>query len=177
MSTMAATTQVYRVFIKASPQAVWDAITDPAWTGRYGWGGRAGYELEPGGAFTMLATEAAKAAAEAYGFSLPDLLIDGEVLEVDPPALLVQTWRRLMDPGTAEEGFTKLTYEIVETSPGVSRLTVTHELEGAPKVAILVAGEQPGMGGSGWAWVLSDLKSLLESGAPMVSGDWLQQEE
>lgn len=166
-------TQVHRVFIKASPQAVWDAITDPVWTARYGWGGQADYDLKPGGAYKMLAGEAAKAAAHAYGFTLPDVILDGEVLEVDPPRLLVQTWRRLMDPGTAAEGFTRLTYEILETEPGVSRLTVTHELEGAPKVAFLVAGEQPGMGGSGWGWVLSDLKTLLESGSPMVSGDWL----
>ena len=166
-------TQMYRVFIKVAPQSVWDAITEPGWTSRYGWGGRADYDLKVGGTYTMSASDAAKAAAEAHGFSLPDVLIDGEVLEVDPPRRLVQTWRRLMDPETAKEGFTRLTYDIVETSPGVSQLTVTHELEGAPKVAVLVAGEQPGMGGSGWDWVLSDLKTLLESGGPMVSGEWL----
>ena len=45
------TTQVYRVYIKATPQAMWDAITDPAWTERYGYGGRAEYEpdVRPGG--------------------------------------------------------------------------------------------------------------------------------
>ena len=172
-STMT-TTQIHRVFIKAQPQAVWDAITEPGWTSRYGWGGLATYDLSPGGAFTMSASDAAKAAAKAHGFTLPDVLLDGEVLEIEPPSRLVQTWRRLMDPETAKEGFTRLTYEILETSPGISRLTVTHELESAPKLAILVAGDDPRMGGSGWPWVLSDLKTLLESGSPMVSGDWLQ---
>ena len=169
------TTQMYRVFIKVAPQAVWDAITDPAWTRRYGWGGVAEYELAPGGSFAMRASEEAKAAAEGRGFSLPDVLLDGEVLEVDPPRRLVQTWRRLMDPETEAEGFTRLTYEIEETSPGITRLTVTHELEGAPRVAVLVAGEDPRMAGTGWDWVLSDLKTLLESGSPMVSGEWLEE--
>jgi uncharacterized protein YndB with AHSA1/START domain len=175
MSTTMTTTQVHRVFIRATPQAVWDAITDPAWTTRYGWGGRSHYELTSGGAFTVSATDEAKAAAESYGFTLPDVLIDGEVLEADPPNRLVQTWRRLMDPETAKEGFTRLTFEVLETSPGISRLTVTHELEGAPKLAILVAGDEPGMGGNGWPWVLSDLKTLLESGGPLVAGEWLER--
>ena len=41
------TTQVYRVYIKATPQAIWDAITRPEWTERYGYGGRAQFELRP----------------------------------------------------------------------------------------------------------------------------------
>ena len=49
MSTMTETTQVYRVYIKAPPQAVWDAITKPEWTERYGYGGVADYDLRPGG--------------------------------------------------------------------------------------------------------------------------------
>ena len=46
-----ATTQVYRVYIKATPEAIWDAITKPEWTERYGYGGRGEYELRPGGAY------------------------------------------------------------------------------------------------------------------------------
>ena len=45
------TTQVYRVYIKASSQAVWDAITRPEWSERYGYGGRVEYDLRPGGAY------------------------------------------------------------------------------------------------------------------------------
>ena len=69
-----------------------------------------------------------------------------------------------MDPDMAAEGFTRLTYEIEPTDYG-TRLTVTHELEHAPKLAAMVAGahEDDGAGG-GWAWVLSDLKSLIETG-------------
>jgi hypothetical protein len=74
----------------------------------------------------------------------------------------------LMDPDMAAEGFTRLTYEIEPTQYG-TRLTVTHDLESAPKLAAMVAGahEDEGAGG-GWAWVLSDLKSLLETGKPLA---------
>jgi uncharacterized protein YndB with AHSA1/START domain len=116
-----------------------------------------------------------KAGGEAMGMPVPDVVVDGEVIEADPPRRLVQTWRMLMDPGLAQEGFTKLTYEIAEGAGGISRLTVTHELEGAPNLAMLVSGgsepeEQVGAGGlGGWNWVLSDLKSLLETGAPLLT--------
>ena len=49
------TTQVYRVYIKATPEAIWDAITKPEWTERYGYGGRVEYDLRPGGAYRAFA--------------------------------------------------------------------------------------------------------------------------
>jgi hypothetical protein len=72
----------------------------------------------------------------------------------------------LMDPTTAAEPFTRLTYEIEDskTQPGVCKLTVTHELVGAPATAAMVAGTEDGAAGGGWAWILSDLKTLLETG-------------
>jgi hypothetical protein len=74
----------------------------------------------------------------------------------------------LMDPQIAAEGFTRLTHEIEVTTPGVTRLTVIHELEGAPKLAELVAGQHEAEGaGGGWNWVLSGLKSLLETDTPL----------
>jgi len=48
-----ATTQVYRVYIKASPQKIWDAITTPEWTEKYGYGGRVQYDLRPGGRWSV----------------------------------------------------------------------------------------------------------------------------
>jgi hypothetical protein len=75
----------------------------------------------------------------------------------------------VMDEGMASEGFTRLTYEISEEKGGVTRLTLVHELEGAPKLAVLMAGDMEDQGaGGGWSWVLSDLKSLLETGASMA---------
>ncbi len=168
MTEAKVTTQVYRVYIKATPQAIWDAITKPEWTERYGFGGRVEYELRPGGSYRVPTTEAMKKAGAEMGFSTPDVMVDGEVIEADPPRRLVQTWRMLMDRETEAEGFTRLTYEIEESSGGVSRLTLVHELEGAPKLAALTAGEREAEGaGGGWSWVLSDLKTLLETGESM----------
>ena len=58
----------------------------------------------------------------------------------------------------------------------MSKLTLTHELDGAPGLATLMSGGLEEMGaGGGWAWVLSDLKSLLETGDRMDGGDALNQ--
>ena len=72
---------------------------------------------------------------------VPDVIIDGEFLEVDPPRRLVQTWRMLMDATMEAEGFTRLTHEIESIDGGVTKLTVIHELENAPMLAAMVAGE------------------------------------
>jgi len=157
-------TQVYRVYIKATPEAIWDAITKPEWTQRYGYGTLADFDLRPGGAYRGRWSEEVQ---QSHG--VPELAADGEVIEADPPRRLVQTWRLLMDPELVAEGFTRLTWEIAEGQGGVSKLTVTHELENAPRLAAVVGGELEETGaGGGWAWMLSDLKSLLETGAPMA---------
>jgi uncharacterized protein YndB with AHSA1/START domain len=61
------TTQVYRVYIKATAEAIWQAITDPEWTNRYGYTGYAHYDLRPGGALEVVPNAEFKAAAEAQG--------------------------------------------------------------------------------------------------------------
>lgn len=160
------TTQVYQVYIKASPQAIWDAITLPEWTKRYGMGGVVDYELRPGGAYRAYPGEGMKRKGAELGFPVPEVAIDGEVLEADPPHRLVQTFRMLMgDEATTAEGSTRLTWEIAEARPGVSKLTVIHDLEGAPRLAAMSSGEMEDQGaGGGWPEVLSDLKTLLETG-------------
>ncbi len=154
-------TQTYQVYIKATPEAIWDAITTSEWTQRYGYGGRVDYELEPGGAYRAYATEAML----AYGAA--EVIIEGEVIEADAPRRLVQTWDALFDPQISAEAATRLTFDIEPTEGGVTKLTVTHELDGAPATAALVGGTIPNTGG-GWGYVLSDLKTLLETGAPLA---------
>ena len=150
-------TQVFRVSIKATPEAIWEAITSPEWTQRYGYGGRTELDLRPGGAYRALASDAMK----AYGG--PDVIVDGEVIEADPPRRLVQTWRPLWDPEMKAEGFKRVTWDIEPGEGGVTTLTVTHELDRAPKTAAQVSGKIPEAGG-GWNFVLTDLKMLLETG-------------
>ncbi len=152
------TVQVHRVYIKAPADRVWEAITSPEWTDRYGYGGTTDYDLRPGRPYTTMAG----VGMQRLGVDGP--VVDGEIIESDPPKRLVLTWRMVMDEGLKAEGFTRLTYEIVETD-GVSKLTVTHDLTGAPNLYELVSGalEDTGAGG-GWPWTLSDLKSLLETG-------------
>lgn len=155
-------TQVYQVYIKATPQAIWDAITKPEWSERYGYHVRNDFDLRRGGAFKAYSNEGMLAAGA------PEIAVDGEVVEADPPRKLVTTWRMVMDPDLAAEGFSRLTYEISEGQGGVSKLTVIHEVEGKPGLAAVLSGsmEHTGAGG-GWHWVLSDLKSLLETGSSM----------
>ena len=152
-------TQVYRVYIKATPQAIWDAITKPEWTDRYGYGGRADFDLRPGGTYTHYSSEAMRS------MGAPEIAVTGEVIESDPPRRLVLNWLLAMDPGSVAEGSSRLTYDIAPDKGGATRLTITHELEGKPHLQVLLSGglEDTGAGG-GWQWVLSDLKSLLETG-------------
>jgi uncharacterized protein YndB with AHSA1/START domain len=143
---------------------VWDAITKPEWTERYGYQGVADFDLRPGGR-SIVRPGAGMRAFEG----VPDVIIDGEIVEADPPRKLVQTWRMLMDPEMKDEGFTRLTHEIEAIQDGVTKLTVIHELENAPKLAFMLAGGREAEGaGGGWAWVLSDLKSVLESGRTLA---------
>ena len=162
---MTETVQVNRVYIKATPQAVWDAITKPEWTQKYGYTGLAEFDLQPGGKHRTGPTQ------ELVDAGYPSDLLEGEVLEADPPRKLKITWKLLMDPSLTGEPYTTVTYDIEETQTAGTRLTVTHDVTGAPNHAALVSGERedinagPGENaGGGWAWVLSDLKSVLETG-------------
>jgi len=161
--TTAVTTQIHRVYIKATPEAIWAAITDPDWTQKYGYGGRVIFDLSPGGKVVGYTSD------EMRATGAPDVALEGEVIEADPPRKLVMTWCLVMGPEMREEGFTRLTYDVEAMEAGSTKLTVTHELEGAPKTAQLISGawESRGAGG-GWPWILSDLKSLLETGSKLA---------
>jgi uncharacterized protein YndB with AHSA1/START domain len=162
------TTQIHRIYIHATPQAVWDAITKPEWSERYGYATPVEYELKPGGQFRAHANAGMKRFP-----GIPDVVTDGEVVESDPPRRLVQTWRMRMTPELEREGFTRLIYEIEPGRGGVTRLTVTHELGNASMIARVLAGDSESQGaGGGWSEILSGIKTLLETGRalPFQSG-------
>jgi uncharacterized protein YndB with AHSA1/START domain len=154
------TVQVHRIYIHAAPQAIWDAITKPDFTRRYGYCAPVEYELHKGGKFRVFANEGMKMHP-----GIPDVVSDGEVIECDPPRRLVQTWRMMMSPELKAEGFTKVTWEIDPGSGGVSRLTVTHDVSTAPIWGAVAAGKMEVEGaGGGWVEILSGIKTLLETG-------------
>jgi uncharacterized protein YndB with AHSA1/START domain len=164
MSTKAqagVTTQVFEIYINATAEKIWNAITTPEWNAKYGYRGAQSYDLRPGGQYKAYANPQMRA------MGLPEVIIDGEVVESTPPHKLVQTYRWLFSEETKAEGFTRVTWEIVPTDAGFTRLTVTHELEGAPGMAAAVSSKFSTHGGGGWNWILSDLKSLIETGKTM----------
>jgi uncharacterized protein YndB with AHSA1/START domain len=164
MSTKAqagVTTQVFEIYINATAEKIWNAITTPEWNAKYGYRGAQSYDLRPGGQYKAYANPQMRA------MGLPEVIIDGEVVESTPPHKLVQTYRWLFSEETKAEGFTRITWEIVPTDAGFTRLTVTHELEGAPGMAAAVSSKFSTHGGGGWNWILSDLKSLIETGKTM----------
>ena len=133
-------TQVYQVFIKASPEQIWEAITKPEFTSRYFYG--AAIETTP----------EHRLARSPDG---SDIWGDDAVLEYEPPRRLVHGWRSLYDPDLAGEEPSRVTWEIEPQDGGFCKLTVVHDsLEGAPKTAESVSGE-------GWMMVISGLKTLL----------------
>ncbi len=154
-------TRIHEIYIKAPQLQIWEAITTPEWTEKYGYGAAAEFDLRPGGAFCY------KASPQMKSFGLPDTIIDGEVFEADPPRRLVHSYRWLFSDANRAEGFTRVTWEIEPTEAGFCRLTVTHEMENAPIMAEATASKFNTRGGGGWNWILSDLKSLLETGKRM----------
>jgi uncharacterized protein YndB with AHSA1/START domain len=138
--------QQYRVYIKATPQAVWDALTKPEWSVRYGYAPLVDYDLRAGGQFRAYPNEGMKQFP-----NIPDIIIDGEVVEANAPHKLVQTWRMLMEPQLAAEGFTRLSMDIEAVRGGVTKLTITHDLTNAPIQTALYSGEWESKGaGGGW---------------------------
>jgi uncharacterized protein YndB with AHSA1/START domain len=149
--TAKAPVEVQRIFIKATPEQIWEAITSPDFTSRYFYGSQVDSTLEPGSPFVYHSPDRAT------------LWVDGEVLESDPPRRLVHTWHVLYDPELKGEAPSRVTWEIAPTEKGYCKLTVVHdEFEGAAATFKHVSGD-------GWATVLSGLKTLLETGEPLQS--------
>ncbi len=115
MTDKAQTTQVYKVYIKASPEAIWTAITSPEWSDRYGYGGRVEFNLKPGGKFVHHASDMMKS------MGMIDEMIVGEVIEADPPRRLVCTWHPLWSEESKAEKPTRVTYEIRQNRTAPAR--------------------------------------------------------
>jgi len=150
--------QVFRIYIEAPAEKVWDAITSKEFTTKYGYGGDVEYDLTPGGDYRSDTT------AEMKEMGMGDVAVTGKVLEADPPRRLVQTW---VAAWHNEE--TRLTWELTEYPGPLTGLTLTHDCTGAPNTAQDVEGTgNAEQGGGGWPWILAGMKTYLETGRPMV---------
>ncbi len=135
---------VYVTYIRTTPEQLWEAITDPAWTARYFHGTRIDLRPERG-------------AKLVYRNPDESLAVDGEVLDVEVGKRLSVSWRSLWSDALAREAASRVTFEIEAAGAQQCRLTVIHDrLEASPRTAEEV--------GQGWPWILSSLKSVLETG-------------
>lgn len=136
-------TQVHRIFIKAAPEAIWEAITKSEFTRRYFFGSSIDTTTQPGSPCVYRSTDAP--------------LVDGEVLESDPNHRFVITWRSLYHPPSGDEPASRVTWLIEPQEGGHCCLTVIHDrLDSSPNTAKNV--------GAAWMFVLSGLKTVVETG-------------
>lgn len=139
---------VFQVYIRATPEQVWDAIVKPEFTAKYFFGSHVSTSGKAGSSIRH------------YAPDRETLWSDDVIFEADPPRRLVHSWRALYDAELAAEPPSRVTWEIDAQPGGVTRLTVIHDqLEQSPKTAASVSG--------GWMFVISGLKTVLETGQPM----------
>ena len=134
--------KVFEIYIKTTPERLWDAITDNEIRAKYNFGAGVKSEWKVGSSIEMGSPKA------------DGLLGDGEVLEIDPPKRLVHTMRALWGDDVKSEGFSRVTWDIAVIGDSC-RLLVTHDQmrEGANDQLY-----------GGWPMILSGLKTWLETG-------------
>jgi len=139
--------KVYEIYIKTTPERLWEAITDAETRAKYQFGSRVTSDWAPGSRFEM------------SGPLATGPLGEGENLEVDPPRRLVQTMVALWSDDVRQEGTSRVTWEI-EPVGDSCRLTVTHDQ--------LREGANAQLYG-GWPMILSGLKTWLETGERLTT--------
>jgi uncharacterized protein YndB with AHSA1/START domain len=143
---------VYVIWIRTTPEKLWQALTDPEFTRRFWCECTQDCDWKQGSPWKLM---------------IPDGRVgdSGEVLEIDPPRRLVLSWRNEFVAGMSEEGYSRMTYTIGQNGPSV-KLTLTHEMDvPGSKLIEAVSG--------GWPMILSSLKSMLETGEPLAeSTQW-----
>ncbi|MER5856883.1 ArsR/SmtB family transcription factor [Streptomyces sp. NPDC059688] len=142
---------VYVTYIASTPEKVWEALTDADLTAAY-WGHRNVSDWRPGSRWEHVRTD---------GSGIADVV--GRVVESEPPTRLVTTWAA-PDQEEREDRHSRVTFEI-RPHEDIVRLTVVHE-------DLNDEGERSDVA-SGWPAVLSNLKSLLETGRTLPQEPWL----
>ena len=138
---------VYTVFIKASPERVWRAITDGDDTVRYYFG-------------TRVVSDWGVGAPIRYDYEDGSVAADGKVLVLDPGRSVTMTFHPRWSPEIEAEGPVRMTWAVEATDDGGSRLTVTSALVPGTRSSTEFA--------DGIAYIVSGLKTVLETGAPLA---------
>jgi len=143
---------VYQIYIRATPERLWQALVDGDLTRQYYFGCRVESDWRPGSPYRLVDDTGAA-------------LVTGENVEVDPPRRLVQTFGAPWAPEVGREGPSTVTWEIepVGDAGQTCRLTLVHD--GIDPTS--ARGKELA---AGWAQILSGLKTLLETGEPLVVG-------
>jgi uncharacterized protein YndB with AHSA1/START domain/DNA-binding transcriptional ArsR family regulator len=143
-------TFVHEIVIRASIDEVWTALTKPEFTERYYYGSRVEMpSFEPGATYRYVGNGAE--------------LLAGEILESDPPNRLVMTFNAKWDESLLDDAPSRLTWELTEMGPAVTSLKVIHDgFDTETATYQQVAG--------GWPFIVSGLKTLVETGAPLMAG-------
>jgi uncharacterized protein YndB with AHSA1/START domain len=140
--------KVFEIYIKTSPERLWEAVTDPDLRAKYSFGVRVESDWSAGSAYEAVHPRANVKISE------------GENLEVDPPRRLVQSFNALWSDDVQAEGTSRVTWEIEPIGDDSCRLTVTHDQ--------LREGASDELYG-GWPMILSGLKTLLETGEKLTT--------
>ncbi|AKP57138.1 ArsR family transcriptional regulator [Mycobacteroides abscessus subsp. abscessus] len=148
---MSQPTFVYTTYINSTPEKVWQAITDPELSGQY-WGHANVSDWQEGSRWEHRRTD---------GSGIADVV--GTVVESDPPRKLVTTWA---DPADGADAAVSTVTFLIQPYQNIVRLTVSH--------ADLADPAEYAQASGGWAAVLSNLKSFLETGAPLPTEPWTQ---
>jgi uncharacterized protein YndB with AHSA1/START domain len=135
---------VYVTYIRATPEKVWEALISPEFTPLYWFGIVHDSDWRPGSAWKMIRPNG-------------EVTESGEVLEVEKPKRLVLKWRNEFMPELRAEGYSRCTIEIEPAGEGAVKLSVLHEID--KPGSKLIGGVS-----AGWPRILSNLKSLLETG-------------
>jgi uncharacterized protein YndB with AHSA1/START domain len=138
---------IYTTYIKTTPEKLWNALTTPEFTRQYWFGVTLDTEWKAGSPWRMVHADGRITDA-------------GEIVEADPPRRLVLKWRHEMNPELKAEGYSHCTMEL-EPMDNAVKLTVTHTIECAESKLI-------GAVSGGWPRILSNLKSLLETGQAIL---------
>ena len=139
--------KVFEIYIKTTPERLWEAIINPEMRRKYNFGAGVESDWTPGSRYQGVSPLA------------PAALWEGENLEVDPPRRLVQSFRALWSEDVKREGTSRVTWEI-EPVGDSCRLTVTHDQLREDANAELYGG---------WMMILSGLKTLLETGQSLTT--------